>query len=134
MHDGKRHLTKRRRIKKKELNILQTNHLDENNPSKELITDDSTCENNRIFSNRRATIVIEHVIQASDIAHCMQHWKVYQKWNKRLYEEMYDAYVSGRSTKDPSDSWYDDELWFFDNYIIPLAKKIKRMWSVWSFL
>jgi hypothetical protein len=24
--------------------------------------------------NRRATIVIEHIIQASDVAHCMQHW------------------------------------------------------------
>lgn len=25
--------------------------------------------------NRKATIVIEHLIQASDIAHTMQHWK-----------------------------------------------------------
>jgi len=80
----------------------------------------------RISSNRKATIVIEHVIQASDIAHCMQHWKVYQKWNKRLFEEMHFAYVSGRSTKDPADSWYGGELWFFDNYIIPLAKKLKE--------
>jgi class 3 adenylate cyclase len=29
-------------------------------------------------SNRKATIVIEHVIQASDIAHTMQHWYIYQ--------------------------------------------------------
>jgi hypothetical protein len=26
--------------------------------------------------NRKATIVIEHLIQASDIAHTMQHWHV----------------------------------------------------------
>ena len=25
--------------------------------------------------NRKATIVIEHLIQASDVAHTMQHWK-----------------------------------------------------------
>jgi hypothetical protein len=27
--------------------------------------------------------------------------------------------------KDPSIEWYESELWFFDNYIIPLAKKLK---------
>ena len=30
--------------------------------------------------NRKATIVIEHLIQASDVAHTMQHWDVYCKW------------------------------------------------------
>ena len=33
-------------------------------------------------SDLRATIVIEHIIQASDVSHTMQHWHVYQKWNK----------------------------------------------------
>ena len=30
--------------------------------------------------NRKATIVLEHLIQASDISHTMQHWHVYRKW------------------------------------------------------
>ena len=30
--------------------------------------------------NRKATIVIEHLIQASDISHTMQHWHIYSKW------------------------------------------------------
>mmetsp|Transcript_93 Transcript_93/g.261 ORF Transcript_93/g.261 Transcript_93/m.261 type:complete len:1214 (-) Transcript_93:30-3671(-) len=76
--------------------------------------------------NRKATIVIEHLIQASDVAHTMQHWHVYQKWNERLFQEMYEAYLTGRSDKDPSAGWYKGELWFYDNYIIPLAKKLKR--------
>eukprot|EP00522_Entomoneis_paludosa_P005423 CAMPEP_0172473434 /NCGR_PEP_ID=MMETSP1065-20121228/68853_1 /TAXON_ID=265537 /ORGANISM="Amphiprora paludosa, Strain CCMP125" /LENGTH=1226 /DNA_ID=CAMNT_0013231609 /DNA_START=188 /DNA_END=3868 /DNA_ORIENTATION=+ len=75
--------------------------------------------------NRKATIVIEHLIQASDVAHTMQHWHVYQKWNERLFQEMYEAYLTGRSDKDPSAGWYKGELWFYDNYIIPLAKKLK---------
>ena len=29
---------------------------------------------------RKETIVIELVIQASDVSHTMQHWHVYQKW------------------------------------------------------
>jgi class 3 adenylate cyclase len=76
--------------------------------------------------HRRAEIVLEHVIQASDVAHTMQHWQIYQKWNKRLFEEMHLAYRTGRSKKDPSENWYESELGFFDNYIIPLAKKLKE--------
>lgn len=75
--------------------------------------------------NRKATIVIEHLIQASDVSHTMQHWNVYQKWNARLFKEMYAAYRDGRSQKDPSEFWYKGEIGFFDFYIIPLAKKLK---------
>mmetsp|Transcript_12222 Transcript_12222/g.35459 ORF Transcript_12222/g.35459 Transcript_12222/m.35459 type:complete len:96 (+) Transcript_12222:2-289(+) len=55
----------------------------------------------------------------------MQHWHVYQKWNKRLFEEMYISYKAGRIKKDPAEGWYRGELWFMDNYVIPLAKKLK---------
>ena len=75
--------------------------------------------------DRKATIVIEHLIQASDVAHTMQHWHVYRKWNERLLEEMYVAYVQGRSSQDPTVDWYKGEIGFFDFYIIPLAKKLK---------
>lgn len=110
--------------------------------------------------NRKATIVIEHLIQASDVAHTMQvrltfaylsravggpnvvemieldtnfllclllfsqHWHIYQKWNERLFHEMYEAYTHGRTETDPSIGWYKGELWFFDNYVIPLARKL----------
>mmetsp|Transcript_21372 Transcript_21372/g.50809 ORF Transcript_21372/g.50809 Transcript_21372/m.50809 type:complete len:1202 (-) Transcript_21372:132-3737(-) len=76
--------------------------------------------------NRKATIVIEHLIQASDVAHTMQHWNVYLKWNGRLFQEMYKAYKDGRTQKDPIEFWYKGEIGFFDFYIIPLAKKLKN--------
>jgi hypothetical protein len=75
--------------------------------------------------NRKATIVIEHLIQASDVAHTMQHWHVYQRWNEKLYCEAYAAYKAGRADKDPTDNWYQGEIGFFDFYVIPLAKKLK---------
>ena len=97
---------------------------------------------------RKATIVIEHLIQASDVAHTMQHWYVaqsslntvgwnlgshisflrhiYRKWNARLFEEMYKAYKEGRAEKNPAEFWYEGEKGFFDFYIIPLAKKLKN--------
>lgn len=74
--------------------------------------------------NLKSTIVIEHIIQAADVAHTMQHWHVYTKWNERLFFEMYRAYENGRMAKDPSEGWYKGELWFFDNYVIPLGKKL----------
>ena len=53
-----------------------------------------------------------------------QHWHIYQKWNERLFHEMYEAYIHGRTETDPTTGWYKGELWFFDNYVIPLAKKL----------
>mmetsp|Transcript_1718 Transcript_1718/g.4428 ORF Transcript_1718/g.4428 Transcript_1718/m.4428 type:complete len:178 (-) Transcript_1718:149-682(-) len=76
--------------------------------------------------NRKATIVIECIIQASDVSHTMQHWHVYQKWNRCLFNEMYTAYENGRYDKNPATFWYEGELGFFDNYIIPLATKLRE--------
>ena len=74
----------------------------------------------------KATVVMEHLIQASDIAHTMQHWDIFLKWNERLFHEMMLAWEAGRGPpKDPSESWYAGEIFFFDKYIIPLAKKLQ---------
>ena len=84
-----------------------------------------TNESEEDIKCRKATIVIEHLIQASDVVHTMQHWHIYRKWNERLFLEMYKAYKEGRATVDPSTTWYKGEIGFFDYYIIPLAKKLK---------
>lgn len=85
--------------------------------------DSNPCQ--RLF-HFKATVVIEYLIQASDVAHTMQHWTIYQKWNRRLFDEVYDAYRAGRSPTNPANGWYQGELWFFDHYVIPLAKKLKE--------
>ena len=69
-------------------------------------------------TNRKATIVIEHLIQASDVSHTMQHWNVYRKWNEKLLNEMYQAYQEGRSETDPTLNWAKGEIGFFDFYIV----------------
>ena len=76
--------------------------------------------------DRKAKLVIEHVMQAASVVHTMQHWTIYMKWNECLYQEMYQAYVDGRADEDPSIYWYEDELRFLDNHVIPLAKKLKE--------
>jgi class 3 adenylate cyclase len=82
-------------------------------------------ENAKDSVDRKATIVIEHLIQASDVSHTMQHWHIYRKWNERFFMECYQADKDGRAENDPSESWYTGEIGFYDFYIIPLAKKLK---------
>eukprot|EP00980_Cylindrotheca_fusiformis_P001079 scaffold302_cov106-Cylindrotheca_fusiformis.AAC.4 len=72
----------------------------------------------------KATIVIEHLIQASDVSHSMQHWHIYKSWNEKFFMECYAAYKAGRADSDPSKNWYRGEIGFFDFYVIPLAKKL----------
>ena len=36
-------------------------------------------EDERDSVNRKATIILEHIIQASDVSHTMQHWHIYRK-------------------------------------------------------
>eukprot|EP00980_Cylindrotheca_fusiformis_P029603 scaffold23587_cov122-Cylindrotheca_fusiformis.AAC.2 len=74
--------------------------------------------------DRKATIVIEHLIQASDVSHTMQHWHLYKEWNEMFFMECYGAYKAGRADSDPSLTWYKGEIGFFDFYVIPLAKKL----------
>jgi hypothetical protein len=73
---------------------------------------------------RKAIIVIEHLIQATDSAHTMQPFEVYKKWNERLFYEVYSAVDSGRAESDPSEKWYEGEIGFDDSCIIPLEKKL----------
>jgi class 3 adenylate cyclase len=83
-------------------------------------------KDSRTMMDCKATIVFEYIIQASDVAHTMQHWHIYKKWNQRLFDERYVAFVNGKDNEDPSTTWYKGELWFFDNYVIPLAGNLKE--------
>ena len=80
-------------------------------------------------TNRKATIVIEHLIQASDVAHTMQHWHIYRKWNQMYFDECYQAYMEGRAERDPSTTWYKvrnegndvlNRLLFFEESLLQL--------------
>lgn len=76
--------------------------------------------------NRKATVLMDLIMMASDISHTMQSFDVYCEWNERLFREMYAAYRDGRSAKDPSEGWYLGEMIFYDKHIIPLARRLKE--------
>mmetsp|Transcript_28089 Transcript_28089/g.51185 ORF Transcript_28089/g.51185 Transcript_28089/m.51185 type:complete len:244 (+) Transcript_28089:1-732(+) len=90
--------------------------------------DEISSTQDRVASLRslKATLVFEQIMQASDVAHTMQHWETFKKWNVRLYKELSKGYREGRGASDPREGWYPGEIGFFDFYIIPLAKKLKE--------
>ena len=86
----------------KELNDLRKQRWAQAFQNKEVLTQEDV--------NVKATIVIEHLIQASDVSHTMQHWHIYRKWNERLFRELTEAYRAGRMAKDPATFWYEGEI------------------------
>eukprot|EP00980_Cylindrotheca_fusiformis_P009221 scaffold2004_cov101-Cylindrotheca_fusiformis.AAC.11 len=110
-------------IADKELQALRKNRWEIAFPNADSATKSSA--DNVESEDRKATIVIEHLIQASDVSHTMQHWHIYKKWNERFFRECYHAYREGRADSDPSTNWYKGEIGFFDFYVIPLAKKLQ---------
>ena len=82
--------------------------------------DDTSLE----AENRRALLVLEHLVQAADQAHTMQHFQIYRKWNLRLFEERCLVYRSGRIFQNPANLWYEQELEALDERTIPLVQKL----------
>jgi hypothetical protein len=86
------------------------------------ISDDDGANKTRM--HERATALLETIIQVADVSHTMQHWTIYRRWNEKLFDEMKVAFDSGRASFDPAEHWYRGELAFFDNYVIPLGKRL----------
>mmetsp|Transcript_29238 Transcript_29238/g.62172 ORF Transcript_29238/g.62172 Transcript_29238/m.62172 type:complete len:516 (+) Transcript_29238:86-1633(+) len=69
--------------------------------------------------------VLETMMNVADVAHTMQSFQVFVKWNRRLFKEFYIAHSSDRLSFNPSENWYENQIGFFTHYIIPLSKKMK---------
>lgn len=80
---------------------------------------------NHLRNDNRATVLFEHIVIAADWAHTIQHWQTYRKFHERLFSERLTAFLNGDEATDPSVTWYEDELEFFDKNVIPLAEKLR---------
>jgi len=67
-------------------------------------------------------VAIEHLMQVADVAHCMQGWENFIKWNYRLYREFMDCHKHNLISE-PSQSWASGQIGFINNYILPLAER-----------
>ena len=85
--------------------------------------------------NLRATVMLEVVVQASDISHTMQHWNVFRRWNEQLFREQYHVYLQSLSSchqghssvqlPNPALAWHKWKLNFFDKHVLVLARNLK---------
>ncbi|GKZ00770.1 hypothetical protein MPSEU_001028800 [Mayamaea pseudoterrestris] len=80
----------------------------------------------RDADNRKATVVIDTLMQLADVAHTLQHWNIYRKWNEKLFNEVMLAWKHGRMSVSPMKEgmWYKGDLAFFDYFVIPLAQRL----------
>lgn len=72
----------------------------------------------------KANAILMYLMQISDVAHTMQDFGIFLKWNQRLFNELRAAFLSGRGL-DCTGDWYADQIRFLDSYVIPLANRIK---------
>lgn len=71
-------------------------------------------------------VTVEHLMQVSDVAHLMQGFDNFVKWNFRLYKELMECYKQGLMP-DPTSNWATGQIWFFENYVIPLAERTEKI-------
>ncbi|KAL7533890.1 hypothetical protein ACHAXR_009002 [Thalassiosira sp. AJA248-18] len=69
--------------------------------------------------------VLETMMNVADVAHTMQTFQIFVKWNKRLFKEFYIAHMKERLSFNPEENWYENQIGFFSHYIIPLSQKMK---------
>jgi len=75
------------------------------------------------LATMKSNAILEQLMQIADVAHLMQDWPVFTKWNKKLYDELWAANLAKRGF-DPSKNWCNGQTWFLENYVIPLSKRI----------
>ena len=71
-------------------------------------------------------VAVEHLMQICDVAHLMQDWETFLKFNYRLYKELMACHKNG-AMPDPSPNWAVGQIGFFTHYVIPLAKRVEKI-------
>jgi 3'5'-cyclic nucleotide phosphodiesterase len=77
--------------------------------------------------SRLTKTIVQLTMRAAVVSHAMQHFTIYKKWCIRNLVEMRQSRwsSSGRlAAVDPTETWYEEELALFDDYVIPLATKL----------
>lgn len=72
----------------------------------------------------KATVVMETIITAADVAHNLQSWNHMVKWSGRLYMELRRAHVAKRGF-DPQDKWFENQIGFLESYLLPVARRLE---------
>jgi len=70
-----------------------------------------------------ASVVLEQLLKAADVAPNMQGWDQLGKWSGRLFFELMDSFQDGRG-EDPRQGWFQNQITFLESYMLPLARRL----------
>jgi hypothetical protein len=73
----------------------------------------------------KASLLMEIMMTAADVAHNLQGWGQMCFWSTLLYQELRKAFVDGRGG-DPQGRWFENQIGFLDSYLLPLAHRLER--------
>ena len=74
----------------------------------------------------KASVILEVIMTAADVAHNLQGFAQMVKWSDQLHLELRRAFLMGRGS-DPAKNWYENQIGFLDFYLMPLAKRMENM-------
>ena len=98
-------------------------HDDDSDSDGSSVGSDSDEDDDDDDDELRATVVLEHMIKAADVAPNMQGWQHMQKWSTRLFFELLTAHANGRG-EDPQPRWFENQISFLESYTVPLARRL----------
>ncbi|KAL3789746.1 LOW QUALITY PROTEIN: hypothetical protein HJC23_006739 [Cyclotella cryptica] len=70
----------------------------------------------------KATGVLEQMLQAADVGAILQD---YENWSTSLHKELKMDFVARGADADPKNGWLDNQMKFFDFYVLLQAKNLE---------
>lgn len=74
----------------------------------------------------RASVVMELLLRAADVAHGIQSWKNMANWSTCLFQELSVAFQAGRGA-DPGPGWFDNQTKALESYVLPLSHQLDEI-------
>ncbi|CAB9521249.1 cAMP-specific 3',5'-cyclic phosphodiesterase [Seminavis robusta] len=78
------------------------------------------------YDDLRASVIMEQILTAADIAHVFQGWHQMEKFSNRLFLELKRAHKDGRGPH-PKAGWFENQIAFLESYNLPLAHRLEDM-------
>eukprot|EP00550_Attheya_septentrionalis_P002544 CAMPEP_0198286510 /NCGR_PEP_ID=MMETSP1449-20131203/5583_1 /TAXON_ID=420275 /ORGANISM="Attheya septentrionalis, Strain CCMP2084" /LENGTH=778 /DNA_ID=CAMNT_0043984279 /DNA_START=20 /DNA_END=2356 /DNA_ORIENTATION=+ len=72
----------------------------------------------------KASVVLEQLLKAADVAANMQGWENMKIWSSRLFDEQWLSFQEARGD-DPSSTWFESQITFYESYCLPLARRLR---------
>lgn len=91
----------------------------------EAFSSHDTNDDSNEYDEFKASVVLECIMTAADVAHNLQGWDQMVLWSGRLYKELRKAYVEKRGSFDPSSRWFENQIGFLESYLLPLANRLE---------